>query len=192
MVGGTRNSSKPVMGFALVLDVIILDQISKWLVLEYIIRKEIQPNSAVLGLIEWLGATGPRWNPVRIEVLPFFNISMVWNEGISFGIFNDMNVLLLSGLSLLIAGLFGIWLVKATGWVQTIGLASVIGGAVGNVIDRFHFGAVADFLDFHAFGWHYPSFNVADCAITVGIALLVIDGIFLEPKRKPALQEVQS
>lgn len=192
MAYGKLSSSKPLVGFSLALDVIILDQLSKWLVLEYIIRKEIQPNSSPLGLVEWLTTSGPRWNPVRIEVWPFFNISMVWNEGISFGLFNDMGVYLLSALSLLIAGVFAIWLTKATGWVQTVGLAAVIGGAVGNVIDRFHFGAVADFLDFHAFGWHYPSFNVADCAITVGIVLLVLDGIFLEPKRKPRLQEVQS
>jgi signal peptidase II len=64
----------------------------------------------------------------------------------------------------------------------------VIGGAVGNVIDRFRFGAVADFFDFHVAGWHYPAFNIADCGITVGIALLVIDGVFLEPKRSKKVE----
>ncbi len=187
---GKLSSSKPLVGFSIALDVIILDQISKWFVLEFFIRKEHQPNTIPLSLIDWITTVTPRWPATRIEVLPFFNISMVWNEGISFGIFSDMGVWLLSALSLLITGVFAVWLTKATGWVQTVALATVIGGAVANVIDRFRFGAVADFLDFHAFGWHYPSFNIADCAITVGIVLLVIDGIFLEPKRKARLSEV--
>jgi signal peptidase II len=54
----------------------------------------------------------------------------------------------------------------------------VIGGAIGNIIDRLHLGAVADFLDFHAFGWHYPSFNAADSFITVGIVMLVANSLF--------------
>lgn len=186
------NKSKPIIGFSLALDLIILDQISKWLVLEFIIRKDIQPNSQPLGLWQWLTTNPPRWPSTQIEVLPFFNISMVWNEGISFGIFSGSGIWILVALSLIITAVFSVWMTKATGWLQTLALGSVIGGAIGNVIDRFHFGAVADFLDFHAFGWHYPSFNVADCAITLGIALLVIDGIFLEPKRKVNLQEVQS
>lgn len=186
------SSSKPLVGFSIALDILILDQITKWLVLEYVIRKEVQPNSSPLGLWDWLTTTTPRWPSVQIEILSFFNISMVWNEGISFGLFNDMGIWILAAIALIITGLFSAWLCKATGWVQTLALAGVIGGAIGNVIDRFRFGAVADFLDFHAFGWHYPSFNVADCGITVGIALLVIDGIFLEPKRQARLSEVRS
>jgi signal peptidase II len=186
------NSSKPIIGFSLALDIIILDQLSKWLVLEYIIRKDIQPNSRALGLWDWLTTNPPRWPSTQIELLPFFNISMVWNEGISFGMFSGLGIWPLVILSLVICAVFSTWLFKATGWLQTLSLGAVIGGAIGNVIDRFHFGAVADFLDFHLFGWHYPSFNVADCAITVGIALLVIDGIFFEPKRKERLQEAHS
>ena len=71
-----------------------------------------------------------------------------------------------------------LWLRKLPwGWVAAaIGL--VIGGAIGNVIDRFRYGAVEDFLDFHAFGYHWPAFNVADIAITVGAAILVLDSLF--------------
>jgi signal peptidase II len=57
-------------------------------------------------------------------------------------------------------------------------LGLIIGGAVGNIIDRLRFGAVFDFLDFHAFGWHWPAFNVADSAITVGVAVLFADSLF--------------
>jgi signal peptidase II len=59
------------------------------------------------------------------------------------------------------------------------GLGLIIGGAIGNVIDRVRFGAVIDFLDFHALGWHWPAFNVADSAISVGAALLLVDGLLM-------------
>ena len=59
----------------------------------------------------------------------------------------------------------------------SIALALVIGGAIGNVIDRIRFGAVVDFLDVHAVGWHWPAFNVADSAITLGVILLILDSL---------------
>ena len=61
-------------------------------------------------------------------------------------------------------------------------LPLVIGGAIGNLVDRIRFGAVADFLDFHAFGWHFWTFNIADSAIVCGIGLLLLDGLFLAPE----------
>jgi len=65
-----------------------------------------------------------------------------------------------------------------------LGLALILGGALGNVIDRLRFGQVVDFVDLHAFGWHWPAFNVADSAITVGAALLVFEGL-LHRERRP-------
>ena len=65
-----------------------------------------------------------------------------------------------------------------------ISLGLIVGGAIGNVIDRMRYGAVADFLDFHAFGYHWPAFNVADCAIVVGVALILIEGFFVKPAQK--------
>lgn len=123
-----------------------------------------------------------------IEVLPFFNLVLVWNRGISFGLFNHDNGLapyVLAGLSMIIVAAFVIWMMKTARPVIIYGAALVIGGALGNVIDRFRFGAVVDFLDFHAFGWHWPAFNVADAAIVIGIALILFDGLFLEPRDKP-------
>jgi signal peptidase II len=175
---------KSIVGFNIALDIFILDQLTKWYILEYFIRKEVQPNAAPAGLIEWL-TDAPARLPAgtSIELLPFFNLTMVWNEGISFGMFQGSGVWILVSLSLAITVIFSIWLTRAQGWLQAISLALVIGGAVGNVLDRLRFGAVADFFDFHVMGWHYPAFNIADCAIVVGIALLVLDGIFFEPKR---------
>ena len=175
--------SKTLIGFAVALDVIILDQISKWLILEMVMREQVQPQGIKLGLFEWLTKTPPRMPYASVEILPVFNLTMVWNEGISFGMFHGTGIWLLVGLSLAITALFSFWLTRATGWLQAISLALVIGGAIGNVIDRLRFGAVADFFDFHIGNWHYPAFNVADCGIVVGIALLVLDGIFFEPKR---------
>lgn len=177
------SSSKPAVGFSLALDVFILDQLSKWLILEYVMRKEIQPNAQPVGLWDWIMDAPSRFPFASREITSFFNLTMVWNEGISFGLFHGSGVWILVGLSLIITVVFSGWMLRSTSWFQTVALALVIGGAIGNVADRLRFGAVADFFDFHVMGWHYPAFNIADCGIVVGIALLVFDGIILEPKR---------
>jgi len=189
MVNDNVPYRKQLFGFATALDILILDQISKWAILEFVMRPQVQPDTNPLSLWNWIRQAPPRFPFASVEILPFFNLTMVWNEGISFGMFHGSQIWLLTGIAFLIAGLFSVWLMRATGWVQAIALAMVIGGAIGNVIDRFRFGAVADFLDFHAFGYHYPSFNIADCGVTAGIALLVIDGVFLEPKRQNASEK---
>lgn len=177
------STSKPAVGFSLALDVLVLDQLSKWLILEYVMRAQVQPNAQPVGLWDWLMKAPPRFPFASVELLPFFNLTMVWNEGISFGLFHGSGIWILVGLSLIITVAFSVWMMRVKSWFLTIALALVIGGAIGNVIDRLRFGAVADFFDFHVMGWHYPAFNIADCGIVVGIALLVIDGIFFEPKR---------
>lgn len=126
-------------------------------------------------------------NPVA--VLPFFNLTLVWNRGVSFGLFGAGSAAgpyVLSVLSFAIVAVLGFWLRRCAHVPLRVALAAVIGGAAGNVVDRLRFGAVVDFLDFHLAGWHYPAFNVADSAIVLGIAFAVFDGLFLEPKRKQA------
>ena len=114
-----------------------------------------------------------------IEVTWFFNLVTVWNTGISFGLFSSAAAAIaLVGMAMaIVAGLL-IWLVRVDAQGLALALGMVIGGACGNVIDRLRFGAVFDFLDFHVLGWHWPAFNVADSAITVGVALLVADALF--------------
>lgn len=120
-----------------------------------------------------------------IEVTPFFNLILTWNRGISFGMFNGGTPpWMLMGLSFAIAAGFAVWLWRSDHKYLSVALGAVIGGALGNVIDRFRFGAVVDFLDFHVGDWHWPAFNIADSAICVGIAFAVLDGLFFEPKRK--------
>ena len=146
---------KPLIGFGLVLDFIILDQISKWLMLEEILKSKL--GIPALGFGDWITSTD-RLPYVQIELTSFFNLTMVWNHGISFGLFQSGSPWPLIIIASIISVIFSVWLSKSKSWIETISLSMVIGGAIGNIIDRLHFGAVADFFDFHAFGWHYPAF----------------------------------
>lgn len=126
----------------------------------------------------------PFYTPQRIEVLPFLDMVMAWNRGVSFGIFNnggDWNAVILSTLSVAICIALVVWMKKAETLPVALGLGAIIGGALGNVIDRVRFGAVADFIDVHAMGWHWPAFNLADSAITVGAIVLILDSLFQRP-----------
>jgi signal peptidase II len=112
-----------------------------------------------------------------LPVMPLFNIVFVFNPGASFNFLADAGGWqrwLFVGLALAIS----LWLVRmlvqhAAERLMPTALALILGGALGNVIDRIRFGAVVDFLDFHAVGAHFPAFNVADSAITVGVALML-------------------
>lgn len=118
--------------------------------------------------------------PRVIEVTSFFSIVMVWNRGASFGLFNSHETwtrYMLVAVAVAISTALFLWLRKAHGrWLATA-LGMIIGGALGNAIDRLNHGAVADFLDFHIAAYHWPAFNVADMAISVGVVMLVLDGL---------------
>jgi signal peptidase II len=137
--------------------VIAIDQLTKW----WIVENVMQP-------------------PRLIEITSFFNLVMAWNRGVSFGLFNNdwpLNAWVLPLIIGAIVVVLAVWLVRCEratiGWA----LGLVIGGAVGNLVDRVRYGAVADFLDFHAFGYHWPAFNVADSAITIGAVILILDSL---------------
>ncbi len=125
--------------------------------------------------------------PRQIELTPFFNLVLAWNRGVSFSLFHSGAAYapyVLSALALaVVAGLVW-WLGRMDRILPVFAIGLVIGGALGNVIDRLRFGAVVDFLDVHAAGWHWPAFNLADSAITLGVAGLVVDGLFGD--REPA------
>ena len=128
----------------------------------------------------------------RTVIENFFNITYVHNSGAAFGILaeSDLRLPLLSGIALIACGLIG-WMFRKlppTAVWQRFGLALVFSGALGNLIDRIRLGVVIDFLDVHWYHHHWPAFNVADSAITVGVALLLID-LWLEEKRKRKLPD---
>lgn len=114
------------------------------------------------------------------EVLPFLNIVTAWNTGVSFGMFGDgaFSPWLFFALAVLISLGMAVWMARTTDRILILSLSMMIGGAIGNAIDRVRWGAVFDFIDVHAFGWHWPAFNVADAGITVGAALLILDSLF--------------
>lgn len=142
--------------FALALGVVLADQITKALVL------------ARFSLGE------------RLELTGFFNMVLVYNKGAAFSFLSDAGgwqtpALIVFALAAI--GIVGTFIVRSPGRAMLCcGLGLILGGALGNLIDRLRFGQVVDFLDFHAAGWHWPAFNVADSAITVGAALLILEG----------------
>ncbi len=140
---------------------------------------------AIATLDVWSKSAMAAWlAPVRrtIEVTPFFNLRLGYNPGISFGLFpaeSEAARAILVGFTLLTALLI-LWLgLRSRVWIERHGFALIAGGAIGNIIDRVTDGLVTDFLDFHAFGWHWPTFNLADVAITSGVAMLLFASILV-------------
>lgn len=165
-MGGLR----PGLIFAVLL--LAIDQASKFWILESLQLPELR-SLPLLAL-----------GPVGID------LTMVWNRGVTFGLFSGggaWNHLILAALALVVAGFLLRWLARSDTALVTYALGAVIGGAIGNVIDRMRFGAVVDFIDVHAWGWHWYVFNIADAAIVCGVVALVVDALIRpETKRKEA------
>jgi len=164
--------------FFLIPVIVILDQISKWMILN-------EPKFNAIGCLDQIQRCG------RMEVLPFFELNMVWNRGISFGIGQSEGAMrwVLVLLTTAIAIAFTVWLLNVGRRFTGLALALVIGGAFGNVIDRVRFGAVVDFLDFSdiwpPYFFNYV-FNVADAAISVGAVLLFVDQFLMSREEHAA------
>ena len=144
--------------------ILLLDLATKWWILEVV----MQP-------------------PRVIPILPFFNLVLAWNRGVSFGLFNEQTAFstwILPLLVLLVVAGLVVWLRRTGRLITAVAIGMIIGGALGNLIDRLRFGAVADFLDVHAFGYHWPAFNVADSGITVGAAILILESLFAGAEKK--------
>lgn len=114
--------------------------------------------------------------PRTIEIAPFFNLTLGFNTGVSFGMFSDLfreRPLVLAGIKVGIAAALLIWALRTKKLNETVGLGLIAGGAAGNIVDRIAQGAVTDFLDFHIGNWHWPTFNMADVMITIGVVVLL-------------------
>lgn len=164
-----------------------IDQISKWWIMEVFYKPRVfEAEGATIPFFEWMTTFGQKlFPPTHIEVTGFFNLVMVWNKGVSFGMFastHDYMPYILGLSALALCGVLIVWMSRATRLTTLIPLAMIIAGAISNVWDRMRFGAVADFLDFHFQGFHYPAFNVADCCIVLGVIALAIDGLLIEPR----------
>jgi signal peptidase II len=115
----------------------------------------------------------------RVAVSPILDLVLTCNAGVSFGLLNrtGLNSLIFSVAAVLIILVLVFWLSRVRASFLAVAIGLIIGGAIGNVVDRLRLGAVVDFLDVHAGLWHWPSFNVADSAICVGVGLMLIDGL---------------
>ena len=154
------------LGLAIALAVIVLDQAAKAWVLSFFAGHDGVPVATVTS---------------------FFNLVLTGNRGVSFGLFNNnaaMNTAVFTVLAAVIVIALLLWLRRAQTPLIRLALGLIIGGAIGNMIDRLYRGAVVDFLDFHLGDWHWFAFNVADAAICLGVAALLLDGLLA--RREPA------
>jgi signal peptidase II len=153
-----------ILGLATAAVVAILDQLSKAAVLAHFAGRAFDAD----------------------RMTPFFNLVLTFNRGMSFGMFNagqanagGLNALFFSlAAAVIVAGLV-YWLSRVSTPLLAVAIGLVVGGAIGNVVDRIRHGAVVDFLDFHIGYWHWPAFNLADSAICIGVAMMLFDGLLL-------------
>lgn len=152
--------------FALAAAIVAVDQFTKWAVLANFAYGE------------------------RLQLTGFFNLVLAYNKGAAFSMFAEAagwQTPLLIGFALVASGIVGYLIVRNPDKrLFSLGLALILGGAVGNLVDRLRFGYVVDFLDFHAMGWHWPAFNVADSGITVGAVILILEGFVHHERRAGA------
>jgi signal peptidase II len=144
----------------LVIFTLLVDQISKFAVVRYLSHE--------------------------IEVNSFFNLVLVYNKGISFGLFNDFiySNYLFAIIAVLIVAFLCHWLYKTNLLNEKISLGLIIGGAVGNLIDRIIYPGVVDFIQIHWQKYYWPSFNIADSAICLGVCILLIFSIDYKHSKK--------
>lgn len=115
--------------------------------------------------------------PSGITVLPVLSLTLGFNKGVSFGLFaaeSTASRIALVALAIAAIGFIGVLARRSTDRLERVGYALISGGAIGNLLDRLPDGAVTDFIDLHGAGWHFPTFNLADAAITAGVALLML------------------
>ncbi len=151
-------SRRVMIGLYVMAAVCLIDQLTKWLVIEAL--SDVHRT---------------------IQATPFLNIVLVWNKGVTFGMLNhgagSYWPYILTAIAVVIVIMLGRWLRQTSSTVVAMGLGCIMGGAVGNVIDRIRYGQVVDFLDFYYGNYHWYAFNVADAAIVTGVTLLLIDGM---------------
>lgn len=155
------------IGIAIAVLAFVADQIHKFVMLYGLGFREMGPGDSV-------------------PVTGFFNLVMVWNPGISYGLLPAsglLGTLALVGLILAVVGFLGWWLWKAGSLAVAVGCGLVIGGGLANLLDRLLYGAVADFFHFYAFGYNWYVFNIADVAVTLGAVAFIYD--VLKPSETP-------
>jgi len=157
-----------ILALILSLAVIIIDRLS-----EYVVSIYLQESEGF------------------IKVTPFLNLIWIGNSGVSFGMLQDLphGKWLISGFALIITAFFFMWLLRTRSFWVSCALGLLIGGALGNTLERFKYGHVIDILNFHAYGYHWPAFNINDSAIFIGAILLIYYEFFKSSRLKYKGQE---
>ena len=159
-----EKNTKLLIYIAIVFSVLVLDRTSKIIILN------ILDNSGT----------------VDIYINPFFNLYLVWNKGIGFGLFSYDQNYIYNGITLfiLLINLIILYLIYKEESPKTYFLAIILGGSLGNLFDRYYYSAVPDFIDLNYNGYHWFVFNVADIFITIGIFTLIFIEIFKKKNEK--------
>ena len=158
---GPRPKGALILALSLATVVFLLDQASKW-----VLTQNMAPGQV-------------------LEMTGFFNLVLVHNTGVSFGLFGGAAAAwkpwALGGMAVAVSAGLLFWLARQPERRLGLAVGFIVGGALGNALDRAHQPGVVDFLDFYLAGWHWPAFNLADSSIFLGVAILVLDGLFREP-----------
>ncbi len=174
---GGRSVSLVMLGWIVAGLTLLLDQASKVWFMITVGGALFQPPATF--------SSGP-----SIEVLPIFNLTLVWNQGMSYGLLQADSAwgrYAYIAFAFAIVPILGWWMSKSRHWAMAVGLGLIIGGAVGNNwIDRLAYHAVVDFLHFHIGQFHWYVFNVADAAIVFGVMLLIWDAFWGTEQPSPA------
>lgn len=179
----SRNNLWRLVAAVLAFVIILKDQLSKWWVMSHLFGDMYKDGAP--SFTQWLTSTGERLHHDAIQVTDFFSWVMVWNPGISFGMLHtDSNIMtyILSAIAIAVAIGFFAWMWRDPRPLMAVCVGMIVGGALGNVIDRLRFGAVVDFLDFSIGTYHWPAFNVADASISIGVVLLLVDMMLFPSK----------
>jgi len=148
-----------IFGLSVALVAFVVDRLSKWWLID------------VFGITE----------RGIVKILPFFDVVMVWNRGISYGLFQadtGLGIAILASFAILVTVALSLWLARIHHPLMALSIGLIIGGAVGNIYDRIAFGAVADFFSLHAYGYYWYIFNIADIWIAIGVTLMIYDAFF--------------
>ena len=157
---GNNMLKKNIFYFIFILFIFILDRISKL----------------------WIISIFNSENNLEIKISSFFNLNLIWNKGIAFGLFSygeKFEYNLLTGLIIMIISIV-FWMIIKTKGLEKYGFLMILGGALGNIFDRLYYSAVPDFIDIYYKNFHWFVFNVADIFITVGVLMLIINEITIK------------
>lgn len=164
MLSVLKKNSRPTLALTIILAVFILDQYSKDYVFNYFQQSQEK----------------------FVHVTDFFNITIAFNKGVAFSLFSKAeysNYIFLT-LAIIVTAFVGFLLIKTSSRIELISYSLIIGGAVGNIVDRWHNGAVLDFIELHVSQYYWPAFNVADSAICIGAFLMLYNMLVNDLRKK--------